>query len=72
MLFSVIMPVYNGEAFLRETVDSLLKQTYTDYEAILIDDGSTDESVQAAEEYSLDSCIFQEYNKVNRWGRLNG
>ncbi len=39
---SVIMPVYNGQAFLRPAVESVLKQTYTSFEFIIVDDGSTD------------------------------
>lgn len=39
---SVVMPVYNGEKYLREAVDSILMQTFTDYELIIIDDNSTD------------------------------
>ncbi len=39
---SVLMPVYNGEKYLREAVDSILNQTFTDFEFIIINDGSTD------------------------------
>ncbi len=39
---SVIMAVYNGEAYLREAVDSILNQTFTDFECLVLDDGSTD------------------------------
>ncbi|MGV4793001.1 glycosyltransferase [Rhizobium sp. F40D2] len=41
---SVVLPVYNGEAFLREAVESILEQTFTDFELIIINDGSTDGS----------------------------
>jgi glycosyltransferase involved in cell wall biosynthesis len=41
---SVIMPVYNTERFVAETTDSVLAQTFTDFELIAIDDGSTDRS----------------------------
>ncbi len=49
---SVIMPVYNGEQFLREAVDSILGQTFTDFEFIIIDDGSTDGTRAILESYS--------------------
>lgn len=39
---SVLMPIYNGEKFLQETLDSLWNQTFTDFELIIVDDGSTD------------------------------
>ena len=41
---SVIVPVYNAEKWLRRCVDSILAQTFTDFELLLIDDGSTDGS----------------------------
>lgn len=41
---SVVLPVYNGAAFLREAIDSVLAQTFSDFELIAIDDGSTDAS----------------------------
>jgi glycosyltransferase involved in cell wall biosynthesis len=41
---SVLMPVYNGEKYLKEAVDSILSQTFCDYEFIIINDGSTDNS----------------------------
>ena len=41
---SVIMTVYNGEKFLAEAIESILAQTFTDFELLIVDDGSTDES----------------------------
>lgn len=44
MLFSVIIPTYNREQCLREAIESVRRQTFTDYELIIVDDGSTDET----------------------------
>lgn len=49
---SVIVPIYNVEEYLRETLDSLIEQTLKDFELILINDGSTDKSGEIIEEYS--------------------
>ena len=42
MKFSVILPIYKVEKYLHECVDSILNQTFTDFEVILVDDGSPD------------------------------
>ena len=44
-LISVILPVYNGEKYLDEAIESILNQTYTNFEFIIIDDGSKDSSL---------------------------
>ena len=48
---SFIVPIYNVEQYFRKCVDSLLRQDYSDYEIILVDDGSTDNSSQICDEY---------------------
>lgn len=50
-LVSVIVPVYNGERFLRESIESILNQQYKEIEIIIIDDGSTDRSAEIAKSY---------------------
>ena len=56
---SVIIPVYNAESTLRRCVDSLLAQTFTDFECILINDGSKDKSGEICGEYAAkDSRIM--------------
>lgn len=57
-LISVIVPVYNTEKFLCNCIESVQKQSYTNYELVLIDDGSTDHSSQICDEYaSIDPKI---------------
>jgi glycosyltransferase involved in cell wall biosynthesis len=61
---SVIMSVYNGERFLKEAVESILAQSFTDLEFIIIDDGSTDQSARILENYN-DSRIIRIKNASN-------
>lgn len=49
---SVVIPIYNTEKYLRECIDSILAQTFADFELILVDDGSTDKSGMICDEYS--------------------
>ena len=51
MKISVIVPVYNAEKYLVECLESLVKQTYQNFEIILVNDGSTDNSSKICEEY---------------------
>ena len=44
MKISVIIPIYNAEKYLPQTLDSVLAQTYADYECVCVNDGSTDDS----------------------------
>lgn len=48
---TVLMPVYNGEQYLSEAIESILNQTFTDFEFLIINDGSTDRSVDIIESY---------------------
>ena len=51
MKFSVIIPLYNKAPYVRKALESVLAQTYTDYELIVVDDGSTDDSCAIADEF---------------------
>lgn len=62
---SVILPVYNAAAYLKEAIDSVLAQTFTDFELIIINDGSTDGSEQIIKGYS-DRRIKYFKNEENR------
>lgn len=65
-LVSVLMPVYNAEKYLSESIDSILVQTYKNFELIIIDDGSTDRSASIVENFVLkDSRIKFVKNEKN-------
>ena len=50
---NVIIPVYNGERYLAETIESVLAQTYRPVEVIVVDDGSIDESARIAKSFGF-------------------
>jgi glycosyltransferase involved in cell wall biosynthesis len=62
---SVVIPNYNHARFLRERIESVLAQTYQDFEMILLDDCSTDESRSILSEYSVDERVRIEFNDKN-------
>lgn len=63
---SVAMSVYNGEKYLREAIESILKQTYSDFEFIICDDASKDNSVEIIKEYAeVDKRIVLVKNETN-------
>lgn len=63
--FSIIVPVYNVENYLKRCLDSIKAQTYADYEAILIDDGSLDESGSICDAYVEQDNRFKVIHKEN-------
>lgn len=62
---SVIVPVYNVEAYLSECLDSLIAQTFPDFEVICINDGSTDESLEILQRYACKDRRFAVASKEN-------
>ena len=63
--FSIIIPVYNVAPYLHECLDSVLAQTFTDWEAICVDDGSTDDSSVIIDEYAAKDKRFFVLRQVN-------
>ncbi len=51
--FSIIIPNYNKEEYVRETLESIFNQTYNNYEVIVVDDGSTDKSIEIINEFNV-------------------
>lgn len=64
-LFSFIIPVYNVSAYLPKCLDSILRQNIDDWEAILIDDGSVDNSGKICDEYAAKDDRFKVFHKAN-------
>lgn len=63
---SIIIPIYNVEPYLQACLNSVLKQTHSDWEAILVDDGSTDKSGVIADEYSELDSRFKVIHQSNK------
>lgn len=65
ILVSIIVPVYNAERYIRKCIESILSQTYTNLELILVDDGSIDSSSNIIDEYSLKDSRIKVVHKKN-------
>jgi glycosyltransferase involved in cell wall biosynthesis len=61
--FSILLPVHNRERYLRQAIDSVLAQTFTDYEFFAIDDGSTDSSLEILRSYGDRVRVLQQRNQ---------
>ena len=73
-MFSVIIPVYNGEKFIDNAISSVMSQTYSDYELIIVNDGSKDNTATVLEKYESNpkiTVISQENGGVSK-ARNNG
>ncbi len=65
-LISVVLPVYNGERYLAEAIDSILAQTFMDFELIMINDGSTDSSLDILQKYQERDGRIRLVSRENR------
>jgi glycosyltransferase involved in cell wall biosynthesis len=61
--FSVLLPVYNRENYVKQAVDSVLNQTFNDFELLVIDDGSTDRSPEILKSYGSKLKLIQQRNR---------
>ena len=66
MRFSVIIPVYNSELYIDQCINSILKQSYHDFEVILVDDGSTDNSPVICDSYGELDCRVRVVHQNNQ------
>ena len=67
---SIVMPAYNAEKYINETIDSILKQSYKDFEFIIINDGSIDRTKEIISSYSDERIVYLENEKNS--GRGDG
>ena len=64
-MISIIVPIYNVENYLKQCINSILEQTYSDFEIILVDDGSTDKSGLLCDEFSIKDDRIRVIHKTN-------
>ena len=65
-LISIIIPVYNVEKYLRQCLDSVVNQTYRNFEVVCVNDGSTDTSIEILQEYKKEYSNFRVYTQENK------
>ena len=63
---SVVMPVYNADRYLAEAIESILAQTFGDFEFLVLDDGSTDRSLEIARHYAASDRRIQVLPRTHR------
>ena len=68
--YSIIVPVFNVESVLKRCVDSIIKQTITDFECILVDDGSTDRSGEICDKYSKEDKRIKVILNTRNFGHI--
>ena len=64
-VISVIVPVYNVEPYLAQCINSILSQSFEDFEVLLVDDGSKDRSGEICDEYAAKDCLVRVFHKEN-------
>lgn len=64
-LISIIIPVYNTEKYIHKCLNSIVSQSYTNWEAILVDDGSPDNAGKICDEYATKDCRFRVIHQKN-------
>lgn len=64
-LIGVVVPIYNVEKYLKECLDSIINQTYKNLKILLINDGSTDNSLDIAKQYAIKDNRIMIINKQN-------
>ena len=67
---SIVIPVYNTSKYLRKTFDSILSQTYKEWELIAVDDGSTDNTQELFEQWKKENTIEIQYFKKENGGKM--
>ncbi len=65
-LISIIIPLYNAAKFIAETLDSLYAQTYNKFQILVVDDGSTDESIEICKNYAQEKGKLEIFRQENR------
>ena len=65
-LISIVIPVFNAEKYIKQCIDSVLAQTYDNYEIIIVNDGSTDKTGELIDYYS------KKYNRIHYYLKQNG
>lgn len=63
-MLSIIVPVYNVAKYLKKCVDSIINQTYRDFELILVDDGSKDGCSDICDNYAINDCRVKVIHKL--------
>lgn len=68
---SILMPVYNREKYVSEAINSILSQSFTDFELIILDDGSTDKTRQEIEKISDDRIVYKYQKNAGEYATTN-